>query len=259
MKTIRGTVYDHPKYYDVLFNADWKAEFTFLVECFRRHARRAVRRLYEPACGTGRLLIKFAKARYEVSGIDLNSQAVAYCNARLIRHGFPPSVTVGDMADFRLPRKVDAAFNTINSFRHLDSEAKAQSHLRCVSRALSKGGLYVLGIHLTPLTAPNCTEESWTAQRGRLTVNSHMESIKLDRQRRQEHLSLVFDISTPTRRFRVKDEFVYRTYTAEQFRRLLGRIGDLELVETYDFNHNVETPIRVNHSTEDVIYVLRKN
>jgi SAM-dependent methyltransferase len=258
MNTIRGSVYDHPKYYDVLFSADWKAEYAFLVACFRQHARRDVKRLYEPACGTGRLLIKFARAGYDVSGIDLNAKAVEYCNARLVRHGFPPAVTVGDMADFRLPRKVDAAFNTIDSFRHLDSEAKAEAHLRCVSRALAKGGLYVLGIHLTPLTVQTCTEESWSAQRGRLSVNSHMQLIKVDRQRRKEHVSLEFDISTPTRRLRVKDEFAFRTYTAEQFRRLLRRVGDLELVETYDFNHNVGTPIQVTRSTEDVVYVLRK-
>ena len=258
MNTIRGSVYDHPKYYDVLFGADWKAEFAFLNACFQRYARRDVHRLYEPACGTGRLLIKFARAGYEVGGIDLNSRAVAYCNARLARHGFPPSATVGDMAAFRIPRKVDAAFNTIDSFRHLDSEAKAEAHLRCVSRAVARGGLYVLGIHLTPLTVPTCTEESWSGRRGRLSVDSRMELMRLDRRRRQEHIRLVFDISTPTRSVQVHDEFAFRTYTAEQFRRLLGRVGDWELVETFDFNHDVETPIRVDRSSEDVVYVLRK-
>ena len=229
-----------------------------MLACFRQHAGRRVKRLFEPACGTGRLLIKFAQAGYEVSGVDLNAKAVEYCNARLVRHGFLPTAAVKDMADFRLSRRVDAAFNTINSFRHLDSEEKAEAHLRCVARALARGGLYVLGLHLTPMSVQTCTEESWFAQRGRLLVNSRMESIKVDRQRRQELVNLELDVSTPTRRFRLKDKFVFRTYTADQLRQLLRRVSDLELVETYDFYYDVETPIRVNRSSEDVVYVLRK-
>jgi SAM-dependent methyltransferase len=257
-KTIRGSVYDYPKYYDVLFGADWQQEYDFLLDCFEQHAQRQVEYLFEPACGTGRLLIKFAQAGYEVSGNDLNPKAVEYCNARLARHEFPPAVVVGDMADFRRLSKGDAAFNTINSFRHLDSEAKAESHLQCVARALAKGGLYVLGLHLTPMTPQACTEESWHAQRGRLIVNSRMKSLQVDRRRRQEPVSLELDVSTPTQRFRLKDEFIFWTYTGAQMHRLLGRIRDLELVETYDFNYDLEAPIRVNRSTEDVVYVLRK-
>ena len=92
-------------------------------------ARRPVRRVFEPACGSERLLIRFAESGFEVSGNDLNRVAVEYCNARFARKGFPAAAVLGDMANFRLSRKVDAAFNTINSFRHLLSEELAESHL----------------------------------------------------------------------------------------------------------------------------------
>ena len=45
------------------------------------------------------------------------------------------------MTDFRLPEKVDAAFNMINSFRHLQQEEQAEAHLRCVARSLFDGSL----------------------------------------------------------------------------------------------------------------------
>ena len=258
MEVIRGNIYDYPKYYDVLFNADCKAEVRFLLACFEKHARRPVRRLFEPACGTGRLLVKFAGAGYEVSGNDLNPKAVVYCNARFTRHGFSPAAVVGDMADFRLRRKQDAAFNTVSSFRHLASEREAEGHLRCIARTLAKGGLYVLGLHLTPTRGEPCDEESWSARRGHLTVNSRMRLLELDRRRRQEHVRLTFDVYTPTRQFRLDDQFTFRTYTAAQFRRLAGRVGELEIVETYDFTYDADEPIRVNPETEDVVYVLRK-
>lgn len=257
-ETLHANLYDYPKYYDLLFGSDWKAEFDFLRQCFARHAQREVRRLFEPACGTGRLLLKFAQAGYEVAGNDLNPKAVDYCNARLTRHGHEPTAFVGDMADFRSRRKVDAAFNTINSFRHLASEAAAIAHLRCVAAALAKGGLYVLGLHLTPRGRPQCSEESWSARRGHLAVNSHMWSIALDRRKRVERVGMIMDVYTPTRHLRLADEMRFRTYTAEQMKLLCRRAGRLEVVQTYDFAYQIDQPVRVTSSTEDVVYVFRK-
>jgi SAM-dependent methyltransferase len=258
MEVIHGNIYDYPKYYDVLFGSDWKAEFDFLRACFDKHAGRPVRRLFEPACGTGRLLVKFAQAGYEVSGNDLNPKAVAYCNARLARLGFAPSAIVGDMADFRVRRRQDAAFNTINSFRHLDCERRAKGHLECVARALGKGGLYVLGLHLTPAGRPQCDREAWSARRGHLSVLSQMWSVDLDRRRRRERVRMTFDVYTPRRQFQLADEFVFRTYTAAQFEGLLLQIADFERVATYDFGYEIGRPVRVDSQTEDVVFVLRK-
>lgn len=255
---LEANVYDYPKYYDLLFGSDWKAEYDFLTACFEKHALRPVRRLFEPACGTGRLLAKFARAGYEVSGNDLNAKAVRYCNARLVRHGLAPAAVVGDMADFHVRRKQDAAFNTINSFRHLGSEKEAESHLLCMARALAKGGIYMLGLHLTPTQGQPCDCESWSARRGHLAVVSEMWSIAVDRRRRRERVGFTFDVFTPTRQFRLEDEFVFRTYTSGQFRRLLGRVSELEMVETYDFAYNIDEPIRISARTEDVVFVLRK-
>ncbi len=257
MEVIEANLYDYPKYYDLLYGSDWKAEFDFLRACFERHAGRTVRRLFEPACGTGRLLIKFAQAGYEVSGNDLNAKAIAYCNARLARGGFAPSALLGDMADFSLDRKVDAAFNTINTFRHLVTEQSARGHLQCVADALAEGGLYVLGFNLTPARDP-VDEESWSAQCGHLCVTAHMHSIKLDRQSRREDVAMILNVYTPTRQFRLEDEFAFRMYSADQFRCLLGDVPDLELAETYDFAYDIGQPVRIDDETEDVVYVLRK-
>lgn len=257
IEQLKGSCYDYPKYYDVLFNSDWKAEYHFLLACFAKHAKGRVRRLFEPACGTGRLLVRLARAGYEVAGNDLNPRAVDYCNARLRRNGFAETAEVGDMGDFRLKRKVHGAFNTINSFRHLQTEQQALGHLQCMAGVLTKGGIYVLGLHLTPLRDPLCEHESWTAERGSLCINSEMQSLEIDRRRRIERVRFTFDIYTPTRQFRLADEFNFRTYTARQFRGLLDKVPQFELVETYDFSYQIDGPVVVDGKTEDVIYVLR--
>lgn len=258
MEMIKGNLYDYPVYYDLVFGSDWKAERDFLTACFSEYGIPPTGRLFEPACGTGRLMFRLARRGYDVSGLDLNARAVEYCNRRLERHGFPPSAFVGDMADFRLRRKVDAAFNMINSFRHLPSDKAARAHLQCMAAAVRRGGIYVLGLHLTPVAGAACDEEAWSARRGNLVVNTYLKTTDRDLRRRQERCWMRCDVHMPTRSFRIDDELVFRTYTWSQFRRLLDTVGEFELAATYDFTYDRKRPVCVDDTTEDVVFVLRR-
>lgn len=255
---IEGSIYDYPKYYDLLFGSDWKAEFDFLQACIEKHAARKVNRLFEPACGTGRLLIKLARAGYEVGGNDLNEKAIKFCNDRLLRNGFAKSTVVGDMADFRVKKKFDVAFNFINTFRHLSTEAAAEAHLHCMAAALNKGGFYALGISLLPTDADREEEESWTAQRGHLAITSYMWSKGIDKKTRLEGLGITLDIYTPTQHKRIVDHMDYRTYTQRQFNSLLKKVSEFEIEEVYDFSFKIDDPVVIDATTEDVVYILRK-
>lgn len=255
---IQGDLYDYPAYYDLIFGSDWRAEYDFICGCFKQFAKRPVQRVFEPACGTGRLLIKLAEAGYEVLGNDLNERAVKFCNDRLKRKKFPESVVVGNMADFKLKKKVDASFNMINTFRHLNSEADAVAHLQCMANATNKGGLYLLGLHLIPTKADRLEEESWSARRGNLAVNTYMWSKGIDKKKRAEYLGLTINVYTPTKQIVIEDEMVYRTYSAKQMDALLAKVPEFEVVATYDFAYDLEEPIEVDADTEDVVYVLRK-
>lgn len=258
-ENISANLYDYPKYYDLIFGSDWKAEFDFLNDCFERHAKRSVKRVFEPACGTGRLLVKLGQAGYEVSGNDLNEKAIKFCNDRLERHGLPRSCFVGDMSNFKLKKKVDAAFNMINSFRHLSTEKAAVGHLECMANALNKGGIYLLGIHLTPTDDDWEGEEEWHAKRGNLSVISKLWTTGFDRKTRMETLNLSFDISTPTKHFTLNDVMYYRTYTRFQIKSFFKKVPAFEVLEeTYDFCYDINDPIKVDETTEDVVYVLRK-
>ena len=255
---IKGDLYDYPAYYDLIFGSDWRAEFDFTIACFERFAQRPVKRVFEPACGTGRLLIKLAEKGYEVSGNDLNAHAIKFCNDRLKRKGFPESTVVGNMADFKLKKKVDAAFNMINTFRHLSSEEDAVSHLKCMAECLNKGGLYLLGLHLIPSDGDRLEEESWHARRGNLAVNTYMWSKGIDTKKRAEYLGLKINVYTLTKHFEIEDEMVYRTYSARQFKSLLAKVPAFECVALYDFAYDIKQPVTINAETQDVVFVLRK-
>ena len=97
MEVIRGDLYDYPLYYDLVYGSDWHAELQFLEQCFSRFVQSVAKTIFEPACGTGRLLHRLACHGCKVSGLDLNERAVKFCNARLERLGFRPTAFVGDM------------------------------------------------------------------------------------------------------------------------------------------------------------------
>jgi SAM-dependent methyltransferase len=251
-------LYDYPRYYDLVFGSDWKAEFDFLRRVFDKFGGGRVRRVFEPACGTGRLLFRLALAGYQASGLDLNPRAVEYCNQRLTKHRKPAAVFVGDMADFELPKPVDAAFNMINSFRHLLTEEQARDHLRCIAAALRPGGIYALGLHLTPTEGTPLEEERWSARRGHLGINTYLKTFDLDLRKRTERCQMRMDVYTPRQNFQIVDELVFRTYTRKQLSRLLSSVPELELAAVFDFTYRISEPIEIGDDTQDVVLVLRK-
>ena len=78
--TVNGTLYDYPQYYDLVFGVGAGLECEFLQGCFYFHAERRVRRVFEPACGSGRLLTKLAERGFQVCGWDTSRASVDYCN-----------------------------------------------------------------------------------------------------------------------------------------------------------------------------------
>lgn len=260
LEVIQGHLYDYPKYYDLVFGSDWKAEFDFLKDCFERYAKRPVKRVFEPACGTGRLMYKLADAGYEVAGNDLNPKAVEFCNARLEKKGHPPTAVVGDMSDYTVKKKFHAAFNMINSFRHLTTEKQAEGHFRCTADAIVKGGLFILGMHLNPADVGDDyeAEEEWSARRGHLQVNTRLWSMNYNPKTRTEQIGFQYDVYTPSKQFRIEDTTTFRCYTKKHMDKLIAKFPEWELVETFDFHYDIDDPVTVDGDTEDVVYILRR-
>jgi len=258
MEVINESIYDHPKYYDLVFGADCASEIKFILSCAEQFCDRKPRRMFEPACGTGRLLYSLAKKGFDVSGLDLNPKAIDFCNARFERHKMKHRTFVADMSDFSVKKKYDVAFNTINSFRHLSSEKAAKGHLDCMANSIASGGLYLLGVHLTPTKAPPSETESWSARRGHLAINTHMWTNSRNKRTRVERFGIRFDVHSPTKSFRIEDELVLRSYTQKQMDALIASASDWHPVATYDFGYDIKDPIAVDATTEDVVYVLKR-
>ncbi|MGY8767064.1 MAG: class I SAM-dependent methyltransferase [Pirellulales bacterium] len=261
--TIAGNLYDYPSYYDVIFGADWRREIELLKFCFEQHCDLDVRQLFEPACGTGRLLIQLAKSNFEVAGLDLNPRAVKYCNRRFKRSERSDAAVCGDMADFQLSdltlqKPMQAAFNPINSIRHLLSETQVQSHWQCMAEVIEPGGLYIVGLHLSPEVGPPCDAESWTASRGQLTVCSELQTTDLDLNERIERVAMSYNVTTPSQRLRIDGELIFRTYSLSQFIHSFENGGNWKLCAAYDFTYDTSSQVTLTETSEDVVFVLQR-
>jgi SAM-dependent methyltransferase len=258
MRTVEANWYDYPHYYDLAFRSETRMEADFIEAACRKYCAAPVRRLLEPGCGSGRLVTALAARGYELVGIDLSEPALAYLRRRLARRGLKAELVRADMADFRLDRPVDAAFSTLNTFRHLTTERAARAHLRCVADSLRPGGIYLLGFHLLPLDVDAEALERWSARRGAMRLTATLRVLSADRRRRLERLRLSLRVRTPARDLRLRSEFPLRMYTAAQFRRTLAAVPAFELCDVYDFWYEIDHPLALNDELTDAVFVLQK-
>ena len=254
-----GSWYDHPRYYDIAFRSETRPEADFIEAACRKYCPFPVKRLLEPACGSGRLVVELAARGYRMTGFDLSRPSLDYLKRRLVRRGLRARTFCGDMADFRLPAPVDAAYCTFDSFRHLLTEAAARRHLECVADALRPGGIYVLGFHLLPLDASEECTERWTERHGRTQVTVTLRVLETDRRRRIERLRVSLLVRNGEKTLRLRHEFPFRMYTAAQFRRLLAKVPKLELCDVYDFWYDIHDPLVLDDELSDAVFILRKS
>lgn len=257
-KPIEASWYDYPAYYDIAFRSETRPEADFLEAACRKYCRFPARRLVEPACGTGRLVVEMARRGYRVTGFDLSQPAIEFLKRQLERRQLKAQVFQADMMDFRLPRPVDAAFCTFNTFRHLLSETAARRHLEAVAANVRPGGIYILGLHLLPPDADEECTERWSERHGKTQVTVTLRVVGCDRRRRVERLRVSTLVRNGRGELRLRDEFPLRLYTATQFRRLLVSVPAWELADVYDFNYDIDEPLRLDDEIADTVFILKR-
>lgn len=250
--------YDYPQYFDLAFSDETIAEANFFEQAIARYAQRPIRRWLEPGFGGGRLVVEMAQRGYDLVAFDNNPRALAYVEQRLKKQKLSAELFLADLADFRLRSRVDGAFCTFNTFRHLLSDAAALSHLQSVARAVAPGGLYVLGFHLLPPDASEECIERWSATRGKSKVTFTLRVVDTNRRRREERLRVSMLVRSPQRELRLRNEFPLRMYTAAQFKRLLAQCPEWELCDVFDFWYEIDEPLLLDNELSDAVFVLRR-
>lgn len=251
--------YDYPQYFDLGFQDETEKEVAFLPLAFERFGTGEMKRILEPGCGSGRLIVSLAEKGYDVTGFDLSDSMLKFLNKQLAKKKLTASTYKQDMTNFEVDKPYDVVLNTFNTFRHLLTEDAAESHFHAVAKALRPGGLFFFGLHLLPHYADERCIERWTAKTGSTSVTFTLKVTEWDRRKRVETLRISMLIRKPNQEpTRVRSEIYLRTYRVQQLQSLLKKIPELELVETYDFWYEIDEPIKLTRDSSDSLLVFRK-
>ena len=244
----------------MLFRDETPYEVRFFEAAFEKYAKCDVHRLFEPGCGSGRLVVAMAAKGYDVTGLDLSDAMLDYMRKKLRRRKLTATAVKGDMTEFEFDVPFDAAFCTYNTFRHLLTEKDAVSHLRCVADSLTPGGIYMLGMHLTPEEDYDAVTEKFTMKSGGTELTTTIRVPHTDEKRRLETLRVQLKaVRGSGKVIRIKSEFQLRLYTHTQLKRLFKKVSDqLELVGSYDFANDIDDPLPFNDELDEGLFVLRR-
>ncbi len=258
-KRTSGDWYDYPQYYNLAFADETGPEADFLEHAFAKYATRPVKRLLEPGCGGGRLVVEMARRGFDMTAFDTNDASLAWLRKQLQQAKLKAKVYADDMTDFKLPRPVDAAFNTFNTFRHLLTESAARSHLEAMAHAVQPGGIYVLGLHLLPPDASEECTERWRAKSGREQITFTLRVISSSCKQRIERMRVSMLVRSPGKDdLRLATEFDFRLYTAAQLKSLLKSVPAWELCDVFDFWYELEKPLKLTNELSDTVLILRR-
>ena len=226
--------YAAPRLYEIAFDMNRKGEVDFLVRCFKRYARRPVRRVLDIACGTGPHLARLAERGYAMTGLDLSPANIEFLRERLAAKGQRAELVVDDMTDFRLRRPVDAALCMQDSQGHLLTNEELVAHLRAVGRALRRGGLYIFDRYMASSWTDPARAWSWSRRRGRLIVRasfSALHDVNPVSQVFREHMTLEA-VENGTRRV-YRQSHLSRMVFPQELRALVDLAGGFEFVEWF--------------------------
>ena len=252
--------YDHPAYYHLSYSHGMGEEIRFIRSLLEKHLVPPPAKILEPACGTGRVLLPLLEAGYRGSGFDNNGNAIRYLKQRLQRKRSRARVFNADLADFVIPGgPFDAAVCTVDTFRHLLTEADAVNHLRCVARHLRKDGIYLLALHLLPRNGYSSQISRWRDRQGKLDLHTTITVLDVNRRQRTETLSIVYNVQTEHSRKKFRYVYRLRTYSLRQFNALMNKVPAFEIAAAYTYYaFDAGAPLQPDTGTEDVLLVLRQ-
>ena len=188
-------LYGLPEVYDIAFSWELSEEIAFFRRVLETHAPFPVRRILEPACGTGRFPRTLPVHGFQVTGYDINPTMLRYAGDSVAAIGCEGSARalLADMVSPDIPGKFDAAFNSINGIGHLHSDDDIVSHLKATGSSLGEGGIYI--VHLNFAHEGKLPGgDRWTMERSGISVKTWWRILSEDRESKLSHQIGSFEV-----------------------------------------------------------------
>lgn len=155
--TIHQQIYQSADLYDLAFSyRDFEEECRFLRRLYTEKTGHPPTSFLELAAGPGRHALEMSASGLSATGLDLVPEMGSRAQALAQERHLDLQYVIADMTEFELPAPVDLAACLLISATYLTTNAAFLAHLRCVRRALTPQGLYVLELplHIDDMVRP---------------------------------------------------------------------------------------------------------
>ncbi|WP_226646705.1 class I SAM-dependent DNA methyltransferase [Mesobacillus subterraneus] len=133
--------------YDELMQDVPYDEWVSIVEAYKEKYQVNGMKLFDLACGTGELSVKFAQKGYEVTGADLSSDMLSVAQAKAQAQSLQIQFFQQDMTELDDLGEFDIIGIFCDSLNYLESEQAVRQTFEGVHRLLKKGGLFLFDVH----------------------------------------------------------------------------------------------------------------
>ncbi|TQR10594.1 class I SAM-dependent DNA methyltransferase [Psychrobacillus soli] len=181
------------------------------------------KRLVDIGCGTGVLSVQFAKAGYDVIGVDLSESMLTIAQSRSLEQGTDISFVCQSMSEIDGMDEVDVAVIAIDSINYLDTLEEVKQTFERIYEALSSNGQLFFDVHslykmdvIFP-NGPFTFEDEQVAYIWHTEIGDEEHSIYHDM------TFFVRDDSGYYERF--EESHYQRTFSLESYTQLLKQIG----------------------------------
>ncbi|MFJ7971262.1 class I SAM-dependent DNA methyltransferase [Psychrobacillus sp. NPDC096389] len=181
------------------------------------------KRLVDIGCGTGVLSVQFAKAGYDVIGVDLSESMLTIAQSRSLEQGVDISFICQSMSELDGLDEIDVAVIAIDSINYLETFEEVKQTLKLVFESLTPNGQLFFDVHSLYKMDVIYPDGPFTYEDEQVAYIWHTEV-------GEEAHSIYHDIT-----FFVQDESGYyerfeeshyqRTYPLESFTDLLKQVG----------------------------------
>ena len=134
------------------------------------------------ACGVGRHAVILGQRGYRVTGIDLDSAALAIAAARAKKLGVTLELHQADMRDIPFEGQLDAVISIFSSFGYYDGDQEDMQVLAAVARALMPGGRLLIDLVNRESVFRDYSERDWrTGPDGEVIITKYELDLRTSR------------------------------------------------------------------------------
>ncbi|MCK6614678.1 MAG: class I SAM-dependent methyltransferase [Ignavibacteriaceae bacterium] len=253
--------------YDIAFSdRDHQDEYNFLIWCFNNFAK--VENIWnyekvflEVACGPANQARTFAEQGWKAVGLDLSESMIEYARSKDKEAGVEIQYYAEDMTDFHIKEKALIVSNPLESISHILTNEGMVTHLRAVSNAMVKGGVYIIeGTH-PKFFFPDNLPNTWTMREGDTEVDIlfGLPEDEYDPVTQVWNVTTRLDIKQKYRKMvTTESKSFHRWYLAQEFKMLFELSGAFESIDFLGDITVPAPPLSSGPECESMFVVLRK-